>query len=283
MDIENYYLEQLKEQASFLTDACENYDKGKFAQAKMLSAIIRTLVKDPDNPRRNNRTKSLLNLLDRKNEMKFYNTGFEAKNAVSNVNLIGLATVPSKTPTVTKQFDHIYLPLLDTSSQIDIKWLNFEQWWNSQILVFSDEGNNIIFTRKRIVLTMAEQDGGAHIDSHHDIDKEYLELATAAKSYFYGVDSSGNESPIINMHYALVRQIAHELLISLIKEFKLNIAYRPTNEFNLRGVHKKHIKQPSMMVKGAKIESTRTSTPRKAPVSQTVTTPPNARYVRVMF
>ncbi|HHB1900389.1 TPA: hypothetical protein ACOQ9V_005381 [Bacillus cereus] len=282
MDIENYYLEQLKEQASFLNDSCENYDKGKFSHAKMLSAIIRTLVKDPDNPRPNNKTKSLLTHLNRKNDMKFYNTGFEAKNAVLNVNLVGLVTVPSATPT-TKQYDHIYLPLLDNSDQVDVKWLTFEQWWNSHIILINQESSPVFFTRKRIVLTMAEQDGGAHVDSHHDIDKEYLELSTAAKSYFYNVDQVGNESPIVNMHYALVRQIAHELLISLIKEFKLNITYRPTNEFNLRGVHKKFIKQPGMIVEGKKIESTRTAFPRKLIEGDSFKTLPNAKYMKIQF
>jgi len=102
--IEDYYLEQLLQQVSFLTDSCNSYDKGNFAQAKMQSAIIRTLVKDPGDPKRS-RTVSLLTHLNKKNTMEFYNTGFEAKNAKLNINLVGIATVPSSLPTLTKQFD----------------------------------------------------------------------------------------------------------------------------------------------------------------------------------
>jgi hypothetical protein len=136
--------------------------------------------------------------------MRFNNTGFEAKNAKINVNLVGIATVPSKLPTSKKQFDNIYLPLLNASERIDVKWLPFEKWWKSQITFVESEHSTSIFTRKRIVLTMAKQDGGAHVDSHDEIDKEYLELASAARSYFQNIDTFGNTSPIINMHFALV-------------------------------------------------------------------------------
>lgn len=130
---------------------------------------------------------------------------------------------------------------------------------------------------------MAEQDGGSHVDSYEDIDKEYLELASAAKSYFQNADMFGNESPIINMHFALVRQIAHELLVSLIKEFKLNIFYTPSNEANLRGIPSRHIKQPTFIVEGSKFLSTRTSKPYKMPPGETFTTPSDAGFMRIMF
>ncbi|WP_273128942.1 hypothetical protein [Bacillus weihaiensis] len=281
-NIQKYYLTQLTEQVSFLIDACNSYDKGNFAQAKMMSAIIRTIVKDPENPRRNNKTKSLLTLLNKKN-MLFLNTGFEVKNPKINVNLVGIATIPSKLPLLTKQFDNIYLPLLNDSEKIDVKLLSFEDWWNSQIIYVESENSTSIFTRKRIVLTMAEQDGGSHVDSHEDIDPEYLELATAAKSFFINIDRFGNESPIINMHFALVRQIAHELIVSLIKEFNIHLEYQPTNEFNLNGLPKEVIKQPVMMVEGTKFESSRTKKPFKLPKSQSFTTPEDATFVRIDF
>lgn len=284
-EIENYeyYLEQLQDQVSFLIDACHSYDKGNFKQAKIISSIIRTLVKDPEPNGRKIRTISLLTHLGRKSSTKMYNTGFEAKNARINFNLVGIVTVPTKTLLHTKKFDHIYLPLLNESRIIDVKWLSFEEWWNSKIFVFDGEDSTNIFTRKRIVLTMAEQDGGSHVDSHEDIDKEYFELATAARRYISNVDHDGNESPIINMHYALVRQIGHELLISLIREFKFNLSYDPTNKINLRGVSKHEIKQPGILVEGTKIESTRTADPLKGAEGVSFKTPHNAAYARISF
>lgn len=279
-----YYLEQLEQQVSFLVDACHSYDNGNFAQAKMMSAIIRTILKDPDqSSKRKSNTISLLTHLQKKNTLKLYNTGFEAKNTKLNVNLVGIVTVPCKLPTANKQFDNIYLPLLEASKQVDMKWLTFDDWWNSKIIELDEEYSQTIFTRKRIVLTMAEQDGGNHVDSMGKVDPEYLELATAAKTYFNQVDPQGNQSPIINLHFAMVRQISHELLKTILKEFKLDINYRPTNKNNLRGVPESQIKQPIMMVKGEKFESTRTSSPFKVPIGITFTTPPNTAFVKIQF
>lgn len=196
---------------------------------------------------------------------------------------MGIATVPSKLPTNTKQFDNIYLPLLDSSETVDVKWLSFDKWWNSQIIYVETENSTSIFTRKRIVLTMSEQDGGAHVDSHDDIDQEYLELATAAKSYFINVDSFGNTSPIINMHFALVRQISHELLISLKEAFDFKLNYSPTNDFNLRGIQSHLIKQPAMMTEGDSFKSTRTKNPYKMPDGESVISPPDAAFVKLFF
>lgn len=97
---EKYYMEQLSQQVSFLIDSCHSYDAGNFAQAKIMSGVIRNLFKDPENVKRKTKTKSLLSHLDKKS-IRFYNTGFEAKDAKINFNLVGIATVPSKLPTLT--------------------------------------------------------------------------------------------------------------------------------------------------------------------------------------
>ena len=43
---QQYYLNHLNEQLSLLIDCCHSYDQGNFSQAKMMSTIIRTIVKD---------------------------------------------------------------------------------------------------------------------------------------------------------------------------------------------------------------------------------------------
>lgn len=283
-DVENkkYYLEQLKDQVSFLIDACHSYDSGNFKQAKIISSIIRTLVKDPDNPRPKNKTKSLLTLLNKKS-LDFYNTGFESKHPKFVVDLVGTASVPNKFPTVSPEFDHIFLPILEASDMIDLQWLSFREWWESQILFVDAAHSTSSFTRRRIVLTMAEQDGGAHVDSFEDIDKEYKEIASAAKSYFSNVNPFGKESLILYMHYAMVRQIAHELLVSLIREFKISQSYKPTNIKNLKGLSPQYIKQPPFVVEGAEFLSTRTNKPYKLKEGDTITTPPDAAFMRLNF
>ncbi|CZQ84007.1 Hypothetical protein Tpal_513 [Trichococcus palustris] len=280
---EEYYMQQLHEQISFLVDSAHNYDRGNFAQAKMMSAIIRTLLKDPDFPRKNNKTVSLLKQLDRKESMKFFNTGFEAIDPIISINLVGMVTVPSKPPALPGKVDNIYLPVLEKSRHIDVKWLNFIDWWESNIIVEHSENLDLSITRKSIVLTMAEQDGGTHVDSVENVEINYLSLATATKSLFTNVDQSGYESPIINLHFALVRQIAHELIISISREFNLGVSYTPTNSINLRGVSENNIKQVGVFAEKGKEGSSRTAHPFKQMPKSTFTTPANAAYVKLFL
>lgn len=280
---EEYYLSQLEEQLSMLIDGCHSYDEGKFYQSKNLSNNIRTIVKDVPNPRPTTRTKSLLFLLNRKSSMKFYNTGFEVNNPLISINLIGIVNVPLKLPTTNKQTQNIYLPLLNNSKHIDVKWLSFEEWWNSKVIVYKSDNMELDFSRRTMVLTMAEQDGGTHVDAFDEVEINYRDLTTATKSIFSSVDNFGNESPIINFHYALIRQIAHELIISLKKEFSFNIPYTPSNKTNLQGVPESQIKQFGFVSRASGSLSSRTSTPYKSVKGEVFKTPENAAYAKFFF
>jgi hypothetical protein len=47
-----------------------------------------------------------------------------------------------------------------------------ETWWNQCLLIFTDEkGNRVVFTRKSLLLTLANREGGAHVDT--DLPPEY--------------------------------------------------------------------------------------------------------------
>ncbi len=285
MYIQNYdfYHQQLQEQISLLILACESFDKGNFIAAKQMSAIIRTLIKDPE-PRggRKTQTISLLKSLGVKESMKFYNTGYEAIDPEININLVGIATVPTTAP-FSGGFEHLYLPILDDSNLIDCKWLTFTEWWESKIIVSKTETREIIFTRKKISLTMAEQDGGVHIDQFEKIDKDYRDISQATAHLFVGVNSDGAEVPIKNLQYALVRQIAHELIVSIIHNFNLDIQYSPTNKTNLRGVPPHRLKQGILFAEDKKHLSSRTTTPFKSTGFTSFKTPPNAAYVKISF
>lgn len=275
-----YYLNHLNEQLSLLIDSCHSYDKGNFSQAKIMSAIIRTIVKDVEYKK--SKTISLLKSLNVKDTMKFYNTGYEAIDPKLLINLVGIVSVPSKAP-ISKQTEHIYLPLLNSSNLIDCRWLNFSDWWNSNVLISKTHNREIIFTRRKICLTMAEQDGGAHIDSFENVDKDYRDIAQSIENIFVNVNSNGIEAPILYLHYALVRQISHELIISIKKHFNLNCEYNPTNKLNLRGVSENQIKQFGIFAEEGKHLSSRTQTPYKCTGFSSFKTPPNAAYVRIQF
>lgn len=277
---QQYYLNHLNEQLSLLIDCCHSYDQGNFSQAKMMSTIIRTIVKDVQSKK--SKTISLLKSLNVKDNMKFYNTGYEAIDPSLLINLVGIVSVPSKAP-ISKNLEHIYLPLLNSSNLIDCRWLNFSDWWDSKVIVSKAHDREIVFTRSKICLTMAEQDGGAHIDSFENVDKDYRDIVQSIANIFVNIDSNGIEAPILYLHYALVRQISHELIISIKKQFNLPYEYKPTNKFNLRDVPENQIKQFGVFAEDGKHLSIRTQTPYKCSGFSSFKTPPNAAYVKIQF
>lgn len=279
---ESYYVNQLKEQLSLLIDSCHMYDNESFSQAKIMSGIIRTLVKDPP-PGRKSQTVSLLTSLGMKNGMKFYNTGYDAVNPLISINLVGFVTVPSPAIYSKPTKQNIYVPLFNSSSLIDVKWIDFESWWNSNVIVSKTENSCIELSRKKIVLTMAEQDGGVHVDRYENINSVYRDIITHTINIFTNIDSSGIESPIEYLQYALVRQISHELIISISRIFNLPCPYKPTLSKILHGVPKENIIQPGLLAAEGGHLSKRTNNPAKGGDFQSFKTPPNAAYMKLIY
>ena len=86
----------------------------------------------------------------------------------------------------------------------------FEQWWNE--VVIKDRGGNT-FTRKDIVLTMANKEGGAHVDPN--LNESYANL-TRFNAQGWKVITGGTVTvPENSITAASMRQIAHEMLESL--------------------------------------------------------------------
>lgn len=279
---QSYYLRQLQEQLSLLIDSCHSYDNESFAQAKIMSGIIRTLVKDPP-PGRKSQTVSLLTSLNVKNSMKFYNTGYDAVDPTLSINLVGFVTIPAPAPYSSSSRQNIYVPMLNNSTLIDVKWINFDSWWNSNVIVSKTENHCIQLSRKKIVLTMAEQDGGVHVDQYENIDSTYRDIITHATNIFTNIDSGGIESPIEYLQYALVRQISHELIISIARVFNLPQPYHPTLSKILHGISPEKVVCPGLIAAEDGYLSTRTSMPIKGGDFQSFKAPPGAAYMRVVY
>jgi hypothetical protein len=188
-------IEHLKDQIYFLKNSCTSYDNGFKKEAKRLAVTIRTLVHDTT------RSISLLTHLSRKN-IDFYNTSlpFDEENLSPFTGLTGIRSS-------SEGIEH--WPFLDDGhpSRYANPWIKFDDWWNS--VVINDHKNQ--FTRKKLVLAVANQDGGAHVDSK--LDHGYSNLTkNNSVSWTY-------EEPINQIELASLRQIAHEVLKTLEKEF----------------------------------------------------------------
>ena len=100
------------------------------------------------------------------------------------------------------------IPKLGTGSRQ--REVTFNDWWEEVILV---PNKGYLFSRRKLVLEMANKDGGAHIDKK--LSPEYGMIINGLGE-FHRVDVNGNENIEIidNMHLISIRQIAFEVLNS---------------------------------------------------------------------
>ena len=146
--------DHLREQLAFLKASSDLFDKGDEYEAKRLATTIRVLVHDTKESR------SLLELLSAKHAMSFWSV---------------LISPPQPD---AKGYMGIGLRLRSdgTSSYVQIifppqRKLDFDSWWEDEPLLI--QGNERL-TRKRCVLTLANKDGGAHIDAKLNQQDESL-------------------------------------------------------------------------------------------------------------
>lgn len=102
-----------------------------------------------------------------------------------------------------------YVPQCSTTDELPNKWLKISDWWNEIIL---DDKTNV-FSRKDLILTTANQDGGAHVDTK--IDGSFANLTINNSLGWMHTDDDMKLQPFQNNPaYACIRQIAEEVLVS---------------------------------------------------------------------
>ncbi|MHA2067639.1 MAG: hypothetical protein ACXABY_25020 [Candidatus Thorarchaeota archaeon] len=197
-------LGHLKEQANFLERSAASYSNGCEDEAKRLAVVIRVLVHDTES------STSLLTSLGKKN-IKFYDSSlkYDPNNLLS---YSGLTTMRMSTSE-----GESYFARLDwgapTGSQI--RKIPFGIWWD-RMFVIRDKDRKT-FTRKALVLNVANTDGGAHVDP--SLDESYADLSRfnsmGWKVFNRDVKDNFKNSPILPS----IRQIAHEVIKTLKDEF----------------------------------------------------------------
>ena len=195
-------LAHLREQIAFMKQSANSYDAGFESEGKRLAVVIRVLVHDTS------QSTSLLTLLGKKN-IFFYDSAadYDCRNLISSNCLTMIKLSQGGAEYVA--------PLNNLSpSRSKDKKVSFDEWWGR--IVYKDDANNL-FTRKKLVLTVANKEGGAHIDP--ELDQAYASLSRfnslGWKAFKNGVEKDFNNTPILPS----IRQIAHEVLKTLKDEF----------------------------------------------------------------
>lgn len=191
--------QHFEDQLAFLEQSSTSFDRGYEGEAKRLAVSIRVLLHDKGQSR------SLLGQLGLKDTLYWdTSTGFEKGTDLFDITI------------VAKFFDGVkakYCPVFDKTPVLMVQ-TEFEKWWNTPVI---RDAQNQTFTRKDLVLYVADQDGGAHVDPA--LDERYAALSrnnSLGWSYYEGAVKKSLGMP----ERASIRQITHELL----KTFKPDYA-----------------------------------------------------------
>lgn len=186
--------EQWNDQIKFLETSANLFDTGLSIEAKRLAASLRILF------HQTSKSFALCNQLNYENQLLLWSSAYlyTPSNLLSSWTLLSIV--------FGEKGEMTYAPILQTNSGRTF-FLNVEDWWNE--IIFDDKNN--FFSRKDIVLSVANQDGGAHIAP--EFKENYADILKRNSLGQFMIN--GEEvQPLINPVYAAVRQIAFEVLLS---------------------------------------------------------------------
>lgn len=192
-------LNALKEQLAALESSSAAYDAGELWEAQRLATTAYTLLHDG-----RGRTWSLLSQLGIRDQMDFLASAppINPDNLLSDMPLV--LTRLTANPASAQ-----YLPRLGDGTPIT-EWLPFADWW-SQIILKDQRGLSL--TRKDLVLTLRDQEGGSHFDEELK-NPAYISVKEGNLGWVL-VTPRGSESIDPGPQFASMRQIAWELEQSL--------------------------------------------------------------------
>ncbi len=231
---EGYIEDNLKKILKFLSNSCRDYDAGDEDEAIRMALELRKLLYDGGS------SHALLTQWGVKNTLRFVDTGIyprlldialqefadERENGQialeGNPGLSGLVTIkfdsngaPYFAPPLGESVFHQQDPRRKAYGGMH----SFDSWWDAE-LVKASSGR--IFSRKNLILIIANQDAGAHVDPELDADFQDLCVDNLGIQARVGVSKdeaedflSGEGEPIPavskNLPYASIRQIVFEV------------------------------------------------------------------------
>lgn len=187
--------QHLKEQIAYLRNSAALYDGGDVREAKRLAVPIRVLVHDTQSSR------SLLGQMSLKS-IGFCDTAFphSPENRLTHIGLVAMHL---------GSHGARYEAMLDNTPRGRGEAVSFDDWWNAVVFVDTDRNT---MTRGDLVLAVADQDGGAHVDPA--LRAVYARLSRS-NSLGWAFVKQGEVVPLDNPVPASIRQIAHELIKSV--------------------------------------------------------------------
>lgn len=192
------FVDKLKEQLRFIQRSCAAFDSGAEDEALRISTALRVIFHNTQ------KSTALVTHL-RLGDVKMLSSARGHGNYQDYLSF----RIDLSSPEPVKM-----LPMLGAN----FRELPMSVWWSTEP-VFVHEGEK--FSRKKIILSAANKDGGAHVDESLEA---YYEILCAGE-YAFGITGNltyagappfqqGIAHYAKNAHLALIRQFAHETLVS---------------------------------------------------------------------
>ena len=201
--------EALSDQVDLLVYMCGAYDSGKKNIASHIATTIRVLV------HQTRHSHALLQLL-----------GLRDKRFLDTANEIEKGNLLSDSPliVISSGGGVDYLPICSAGGgPVKPRWIPFSRWWNQNVV---KDHRKQWFTRRDLVLNLANTDGGAHVDP--ELDAAYAELSRDnSLGWYSGLD--GPDKSLPSPAEPCVRQIGHEVIETLRRKVgeRISIDYSP--------------------------------------------------------
>jgi hypothetical protein len=202
----NHFQIHLGRQLGFIERSCRDYDAGHKDEAIRIATSLRVLFYDTNNSK--SKSKSLLTHLKAKQIKLLATIADFDSNPVYQLTLGFKGTFGKD--------DWSAFPLLDRAPSQ--RFIPYQDWWEKEAL-FRRMGDFAI-TRRQLVCSAANQDGGAHVD--RELDPQYERVIGGfIKMKFWQNDETTNlpigEPDVFDVrctHVAALRQLGYEVLNS---------------------------------------------------------------------
>jgi len=182
----------LKRQLIFLQNSVAAYDNGCVEEAIRIGVVIRVLCHDTQ------KSESLLQKMGQKATLRLVTTARTAPNDLL-INIDFGELMAGMTFGRTIEYD----PVPEGSPTILCT-----DWWEQLVFI----RDKTAYTRKDVVLSAANKDGGAHVDSP-DAKLQALQEGFWIRTVTHA-DGTKMTEPLADNHFRMLRRFAQELLTS---------------------------------------------------------------------
>lgn len=189
--------QHLVDQIKFLQNSSKSYDNGFEGEARRLATVMRVLLHDTKN------SQALLTSLGIKEKLQYYDKCGAEEDRTNCI-------VFSCTRMTFGEKGLIYSPSLEEPKGRT----TYDLWWNGLVLI--QHVYKVKFTRKDIICSVADMDGGAHVDQR--LNEDYARL-TRHNSMGWIVTKAGKPGIVENgPELPIVRQCAYELYLTIVRQ-----------------------------------------------------------------